>query len=80
MEIGHYYKFHGSYEYGHTLVGQYAGIDEDSGFFIFNGILNWDTIRKHNDLTDVMKYASNIMVNPHFTNCFYPMKNYFEEL
>jgi len=83
MEIGHYYKFHGAFEYGKECVGIYIGKDEESGFLMFSKVLRAATLerlREENKEHTIKNYkASEMLINPVHTNIIYPMKNYFED-
>lgn len=84
MEIGHYYKFHGAFEYGKECVGVYIGKDEETGFLMFTKVLRADTLdrlREENKEHTIKNYrVKDMLINPVHTNIIYPMKNYFEEI
>lgn len=83
MKIGHYYKFHGAFEYGKECVGVYIGKDEESGFLMFSKVLRAETLqrlREDNKEHTIRNYkAKEMIINPVHTNAIYPMRNYFEE-
>lgn len=84
MEIGHYYKYSGAFEYGNECVGVYIGKDEESGFLMFSKVLRAATLerlRKENKEHTIKNYkAKDMLINPVHTNIIYPMRNYFEEI